>query len=103
MSQPKNNKKIKKGKPNLPWVMIFILGIGVALVIGAVFVFSRPSQTKAGNSSPGSPVLKVNQEKVDLGDVKFNQTVQVTFQLTNIGEQSLRFTKEPYIELVEGC
>ena len=50
----------------------------------------------------GAPSLQVDNEKVDLGDVKLNQTVQVSFQLTNVGDETLRFVKQPYIEVVEG-
>jgi hypothetical protein len=29
--------------------------------------------------------------------------VQVEYQLTNVGDKPLRFTQDPYIEVVEGC
>jgi hypothetical protein len=29
--------------------------------------------------------------------------VEVSFQLTNVGDQALRFSKAPYIEVLEGC
>jgi hypothetical protein len=45
----------------------------------------------------------VDQEKVDLGIVKLGQTVDVKFKLTNVGDQTLRFSKAPYIEVLEGC
>jgi hypothetical protein len=48
-------------------------------------------------------LLKVDKEKVDLGDVKLGQTVMVSFQLTNLGDKTLKFTKAPYVEVLEGC
>ncbi len=59
--------------------------------------------TKATIEVTGAPSLKVDQEEIDLGDMKFNQVADVSFQLTNVGDQTLRFTKDPYIEVVEGC
>ena len=51
----------------------------------------------------GAPSLQVDQEFVDLGDVKLNQPVQVSFTLSNTGDQPLEFSKAPYVEVVEGC
>ena len=45
----------------------------------------------------------MNQEKVDLGNVKLGQTVEVKFTLTNVGDKTLRFSKTPYVEVLEGC
>jgi hypothetical protein len=45
----------------------------------------------------------VDKEQVDLGDVKLNQPVEVTFQITNVGDKTLRFEEQPYIDVVEGC
>ena len=103
MSQHKNNKNLRHRKKKQPWPMILLVAGGLLLVIGAVFAFNKPSEPKADVVVNGSPSLKVNQEKVDLGDVKLDQTVQVSFQLTNVGDKTLKFTKAPYIEVLEGC
>jgi len=92
-----------RGKKKQPWPMILLFGIGTLLIVGAMFAFTKPSQTNAGNNGSGTPVLKVNQEKVDLGDVKLGQTVQVSFDLTNIGDKTLKFAKAPYVEVLQGC
>lgn len=83
----------------------FFLAVGgVLLIAGAFFAF------RGGRSSPpanievaGAPSLKVDKEQVDLGDVRLGQWVSATFQLTNVGDKTLRFTREPYIEVLEGC
>ncbi len=103
MSQQKNNKNLKHGKKKQSWPMIILFVGGFLLLIAAVFAFNKPSQSKAAIESTGSPSLKVDKEKVDLGDVKLGQTVEVSFQLTNVGDQTLRFTKAPYIEVLAGC
>jgi hypothetical protein len=85
------------------WLFL-ILG-GVVLIGAALLVFRgrTPSQPLAAVSVNGSPSLRVDKDKVDLGDVQLGQTVQVSFQLTNVGSQPLRFAQAPYVEVVEGC
>lgn len=51
----------------------------------------------------GAAKLKVDKESVDLGDRKVGQPVSVSFEITNVGDQPLRFTQLPYIEVKEGC
>jgi nitrate reductase NapE component len=51
----------------------------------------------------GAPKLKADREVIDLGDIKLGNTTQATFTLTNIGDQLLKITGAPYIEVLEGC
>jgi hypothetical protein len=51
----------------------------------------------------GTPAMRVDKELVDLGNLELDKTVQVTFNITNVGDQTLRFIEQPYIEVVEGC
>jgi hypothetical protein len=97
----KINPKHRKQKQ--PWPVFMLFGVGLLLVAGAVFAFNKPRQPKAAIEVTGSPSLKVDQEKVDLGNVKLGQTVEVTFRLMNVGDQTIRFSKAPYIEVLEGC
>jgi hypothetical protein len=83
--------------------MILLFAGGVLLVIGAVFALNKPSQPKAAIEVSGTPSLKVDREKVDLGNVKLGQTVDVKFTIMNVGDQTLRLSKAPYIEVLEGC
>ena len=104
MSQNKSKKypKQRRGK-NRSWLPTLI-ALGGLLLVGLAFLaFREKPAPGAAVEVAGAPSLKVDQEKVDLGDVKLNQTVQVSFQLTNVGDQNLKFTKDPYIEVVEGC
>jgi len=103
MSQNKYKKQAKKRKQKSAWPLVVLVVGGFLLVFGAVFAFSQSSRPKAPIEVTGSPSLKVDKEKVDLGDVKLGQTVQVSFQITNVGDKPLRFTKEPYVEVKEGC
>src|SRR4030067_2097366 len=103
MSQNKLKKYPKKRrKQNSTWLPILAIAGGILLISLAYFALRDKPTPKAPVEVKGSSSLKVNKEKVDLGDVKLGQTVEVSFQLTNVGDQTLRFTEEPYIEGVEG-
>ena len=104
-SQPKSGWR-KSGLPAGPVVAI---GGGLALVgliIYAIWAAVAPTSTsgpKVPVEVPGKPSLKVDKEKVDPGDISLRQTVKVSFQVANAGDQQLRFSEKPYIEVVEGC
>ncbi len=83
--------------------MILLLGGGILLVLGAFMVFHKSSQASANIEVSGKPSLKVDKQKVDLGNVKLGRTVEVDFQVTNVGDQPLRFSKTPYVEVLKGC
>jgi len=103
MSEHKNKKNLRHKRKKPLWPIILLLAGGVLLVIGAVSVLNKPSQPKAAIEVSGTPSLKVDQEKVDLGNVKLGQTVEVKFKIMNVGDQTLRFSKTPFVEVVEGC
>jgi hypothetical protein len=82
-----------------------LLVLGGALLLGlTAFLFWRGSTASAVPIEvSGAPRVKADKEKVDLGDVPLGQTVQVSFEIANVGDQPLRFTGEPYVEVAEGC
>jgi hypothetical protein len=45
----------------------------------------------------------VDQQKIDYGDVKFGVNKTFTIKVTNTGDGTLRFSEEPYVEVLEGC
>lgn len=102
MSQQKQKKTQSHGKSQR-WPAVLLLAGGLLLITGMLFVFRKSSQPKAAVEVTGLPSLKVNQDKVDLGNVKLGQTVDVKFTLTNVGDKVLRFNKTPYVEVVKGC
>jgi hypothetical protein len=104
MSQTKSKKYSRKHKNQSPkWLPILLALGGVLLIFLVFFALRSKSSSKTAIEVTGAPSLKVDQEEIDLGDMKFNQVADVSFQLTNVGDQTLRFTKDPYIEVVEGC
>ncbi len=77
---------------------VFLVGMAIILLRG-----NQASQNLAAIEVNGAPSLKVDKEMVDLGEVQLGQTVKVSFNLTNVGDQPLRFSEQPYVEVVEGC
>lgn len=82
-----------------------MMGVGgLFLILLAVWVIKNIQPApKAAVEVKGSPSLKVDKENVDLGKVKLGNTVDVAFTLTNVGDQPLKLTEQPYVEVVEGC
>jgi len=104
MSQNKSKKYSKKRqRQNRRWLPILIVLGGLLLVALAFLALRDKPAPGAAIEVTGAPSLKVDKEEVDLGDVKLGKTVEVSFQLTNVGDETLQFDKEPYIEVVEGC
>jgi hypothetical protein len=104
MSQNKAKRYAKKRRQqNKPWLPIVVAVAGIALLGLAFWALRGKPSNSANIEVTGSPSLKADKEEVNLGDVKLGQTVDVSFQLTNVGDQTLRFSEAPYIEVVEGC
>lgn len=106
MSHVKYKKKSRKKNLQPRWPLLLVIGGGLLLVFAVVTRFARPpqaAQTKAPIEVSGAPSLKVDRETVNLGDIKLGRTIDVSFQLTNVGDKPLRFSKAPYIEVKEGC
>lgn len=107
MSKYKSRKRSKQSgfQEILPKPILIILG-GILLLAAALFAFWR-SQQPATATVPmevsGQPSLMVDQEVVDLGDVKLGKKVSVSFTLANVGDKTLNFDAQPYVEVVEGC
>jgi len=80
-----------------------MVGGVVLLGLVAYLLWSGNALSKVTVQVKGAPALKVDRDQVDLGDVKLGQTVQVSFQVANVGDKPLRFSEQPYVEVVEGC
>lgn len=91
----------KRRRRNL--LPLFIVMGGVILLASVIFFTLRSSEPETPLEVTGAPSLKLDKDVEDLGDVPLGQTVEVSFRLTNVGDQELRFTSPPYIEVVEGC
>mgnify|MGYP001569104403 CR=1 FL=1 len=81
------------------------LVIGVALVaVVATGVFRRnDALPPAPVGQTGTPVLRVDRDRIDLGEIPLGQWVEAHFLLTNAGDGRLRLAGAPYVEAVAGC
>jgi hypothetical protein len=111
MSASNKNKTTKKtgkahspsGKLNTPLILV---GGGILLIVLAaayIFATNRSPEADATIEVSGAPALKVDKEQIDFGDVKVDTPVSATFEISNVGDQPLRFSKTPIVEVVEGC
>lgn len=102
-SKQRNNQRRRSNILSTPLLLVIA---GIILATGALFALwkaGQPSTPKVPVEVSGRPSVKVDRERVDLGDVPLNQAVSVTFQLANVGDQTLRFTSKPVVEVAQGC
>jgi hypothetical protein len=83
-------------KKTFPWL---IIGLGAILLVVAVFLFAN----QGGSDGSGTPVIVVDQPKIDYGYVQFGNDKSFKIKVTNTGTGSLSFKKNPYVEVLEGC
>ena len=104
MSTKPSKKITSPKKQNFPIWLPLIIVAGVALIVVAL-VSGNPATpaAPAAIEVKSTPSLKVDRDKVDLGNVTLGQTVEVKFEVTNVGDQPLSFKEKPYVEVVEGC
>jgi hypothetical protein len=97
MANKKSNKKYRKQKQrkNFPWLFVALGGL---ILLGAILFANR-----SGGDGGGTASLSVDQNKIDYGYVKFGENRQFALKVTNTGDGALRFSEQPYIEVLEGC
>ncbi len=94
----KNQKKMQKEK-EAKRLMIGLVSGGVLLIaIALFFAFGGFSEDNSG-----TPVLAIEQEFIDYGEVKINTDISFEIRVTNTGDGTLRFSEAPYIEVRDGC
>jgi len=96
----KKKRRDQKKQKQTVSTPIFILMFGGALLVAAGILFGVQ---RLGGRNDGTPVLAVDQEVIQYGDVKFNVPLTFALKVTNTGDGTLRFKEEPYIEVREGC
>jgi hypothetical protein len=82
-------------KQRFPWLLV---ALGGMILMVAAFLFANQN-----GDGGGTPVITVDPQQIDFGDVKLNTDLTFTIKVTNTGTGTLRFTEPPYIEVLEGC
>lgn len=81
-------------------LLIGLVSGGVLLIALALFFALGGSR---GDDSGGTPVLSVDQEVIDYGDVKLNTNLTFEIKVANTGDGTLKFKEAPYLQVREGC
>ena len=104
------SRKSRKYRRQKRFPIFWVLAIGGLLLVAGAILLSRPGGTSGGGTATLAPIqvqgqaaIQVDQQEINFGDVKLNVQKTFTITVTNVGDQPLRFTEAPYIEVVEGC
>ena len=91
--------KKKSKKANRKPLIVLGLG-GLVLILAAIFFALLAG---CGDTGAGTPMLVVDQDKIDYGYVKFGNNKTFSIKVTNAGDGVLRFKEAPVVEVLEGC
>jgi cell division septal protein FtsQ len=106
MNNIKAKRQERQRKKRQRNILIAVLAGGLLLITSGIFIAINMRENKADPALievSGQPSLKVDQELIDYGDVKLNTNLTFALQLTNVGDQPLRISETPYVEVLEGC
>ncbi len=91
------SRKHKRQKQRKAFARPLLMIGGILLILAALFFINQDGD------QGGMPAIAVDQQKIDYGNVKFGVNKTFAVKVTNTGDTTLRFTEEPYIEVLEGC
>ncbi len=96
------SRKSRKRRKGFPWP-ILVFG-GIVLIAAALMLGTRKGDSATStDSGSGSGKVAVEPAKIDYGYVKFGNDETFKIKVTNTGDGTLRFTDQPYIQVLEGC
>lgn len=91
----------RAGRRTFLWVGLIALGAFALVIIGFTLLRGGSGGPAAGGTQ--GPVVEVDQETFDYGDVKVNTPIETIFRVRNAGSETLKIAGDPEVELVEGC
>lgn len=105
MTRDRSKRKPIKKAPSRNYLPLWISLSGALVIVAALLLIFKKDGTPEDNSlsDTGTPVLAVDREVVDYGEVKLGTPVTTEFLVTNTGTGNLRFAEKPYVEIKEGC
>jgi len=92
--------------PRAPGARVLLIA---TVPVAALFVLAVNAMSGESHLSDividttGTPVLQIDSDHVDFGDVPYNQMVEASFEITNAGDATLVFAEKPFIEVKDGC
>lgn len=75
----------------------------VVVVVGIVAVVTANQPEPYVPEVVDRPAVRVSQDRFDYGTVHYSQVVNTSFQVKNVGDETLYVLGEPQVEVVEGC
>jgi hypothetical protein len=96
------SRKRTRRQRNFPWPIVIFAGV---LVLVAVFLLANKAGGAGGggSSTSGTPRIAVDPAKLDYGYVQFGNDKTFKIKVSNTGDGVLRFSEQPYVEVLEGC
>ena len=104
-SKKAGKKTTRTGSTTGRLTPVLVIAGGILLLAAAYFAIrsSNQPQTDFVPLVTGAPAISVQPEQIDMGEVALGTPVRADFVIMNLGDKPLKFSEEPYIELVEGC
>jgi len=106
MNKTKARIQERRQKKRQRNTLIMLIAGGLLLITAGIFIAKDTLENRVDPTLievSGQPSLKVDQELIDYGDVKLNTNLTFALQLTNVGDEPLKISEEPYVEVREGC
>lgn len=102
MNKPKNvDRSSSNQRPAWILPVLIVVALGAAAALFALL--SGASRDAYVPEVTGAPHLDVDQTIIDHGDQPYNNVVESVFNVRNVGDQPLIFSREPRVEVIQGC
>lgn len=95
--QEEQRSRLLKIVPLTLVVILAAVGVGYA-VLPSVIKPPRPA-----NAGVVGPRLEVDREQLDLGDRKLNVPIRASFNVKNVGDNTLNLAVPQMVTAIEGC
>lgn len=86
-----------------PWLWVGLMAVGVMALIIVAFALLRDGSNPSAAGGHSGPIVAVEKEVFDYGDVKVGTPIETIFRVRNAGNQTLKIAGDPQVELVQGC
>jgi len=97
----KKNRRQKRKGFQLKHAAVIVGGL--LILAAAILMFRGNINGGGGDIVGGTPAVVADQNVIDYGDLKDGTVKTFAIKVTNTGTGTLRFSGEPYIEVVQGC